>query len=130
VVDEKLLEGKLMLFRELYENRTFDKQKLRAILIFLVNYIRFKEPETNRIFKERVDQLTDKKSTMDIWEQVAIWQLEDAFEEGFQIGLQMGNEQTVRNFLSKTDLPVERIASLVKVPIDFVEKIKADLVTK
>ena len=67
---------------------------------------------------------------MDIWEQVAIWQLEDAFEEGFQIGLQMGNEQTVRNFLSKTDLPVERIASLVKVPIDFVEKIKADLVTK
>ena len=68
VVDEKLLEGKLMLFRELYRNRTFDKQKLRAILIFLVNYIRFREQETNRIFRERVDQFTDKKSTMDIWE--------------------------------------------------------------
>jgi predicted transposase YdaD len=138
VIDEKLLEGKLMLFRELYQNRTFDKQKLRAILIFLVNYIRFKDPETNRIFRERVDQFTDKKSTMDIWEQVAVWQKEDAFEEGMNKGLQEGlqkgvqksQERSVRNLLSDTEFSIDKIASLVEVPVAFVEKIKAELAAK
>jgi flagellar biosynthesis/type III secretory pathway protein FliH len=87
---------------------------------------------------------------MDIFEQVAEWQKQDLREEGRNLGIQeglreglqeglqkglqegllKGQEQSVRNLLSNTGFSVEKIASLVEVSIDFVEKIKADLAAK
>ncbi len=101
-LDNKLLAGKLFIFRKLYENGVFEKQKLQAILVFLKNYIRFENPETNRIFKEEIDHITGKKNTMDIFEQVAEWKLQDAKEEGKKEGVEEGKNQSVRSALANT----------------------------
>jgi hypothetical protein len=121
-LDNKLLKGKLFIFRKLYEGGIFEKQKLRAILTFLDNYVQFENPEYNRKFRYEIDKITDKKNTMDIFEQVAEWR--------FQDGLEQGDEKAVKVLLANTEFSVEKIASLVDVPISFVEKIKKELQTK
>jgi predicted transposase YdaD len=118
-LDNKLLAGKLFIFRKLYENGVFEKQKLQAILVFLKNYIRFENPETYRIFEAKVDNITGKKNTMDIFEQVAEWKLEDAREEWVN--------KSVQSLLTKTDFSVEKIASVLDVPVSTVEKIQSEL---
>ena len=121
-LDNKLLKGKLFIFRKLYEGGIFEKQKLRAILTFLDNYVQFENPEYNRKFRYEIDKITDKKNTMDIFEQVAEWR--------FQDGLEQGDEKAVKVLLANTEFSVEKIASLVDVSIPFVEKIKKELQTK
>jgi hypothetical protein len=121
-LDNKLLKGKLFIFRKLYERGIFEKQKLRAILTFLDNYVQFENPEYYRKFRYEIDKITDKKNTMDIFEQVAEWR--------FQDGLEQGDEKAVKVLLANTEFSVEKIASLVDVSIPFVEKIKKELQTK
>jgi len=60
-VDEILLEHKMMIVSLLHEKGVFDEHKINAIMTFLENYVHFKKPETNRIFRKRVDQKTGKK---------------------------------------------------------------------
>ena len=125
-LDNKLLAGKLFIFRKLYENGVFEKQKLKAILTFLNNYIRFADKETNRIFKEEIDHITGKKNTMDIFEQVEEWKLQDAAEEGMKKGL----EKSVRSLLAKTEFSVKEIASMLDLPVSTVKKIQQELKAK
>ena len=40
-LDKKLLTGKLFIFRKLYEKGIFGKRKMKAILVFLDNYVQF-----------------------------------------------------------------------------------------
>jgi len=129
-IDKKLLDGKLFIFRRLFDNGVFERDKLKAILRFLDNYIQFDNPEMNRTFKEEIDKITGKKNTMDIFEQLAQWQREDGIEIGFEKGRQQEKENTVRIFLSHTEFDTEKIASLVGVPISLVEKIKEELRAK
>ena len=95
-------------------------------MAFLITYIRFEDPETNRTFEERVEPFTDKEIFMDIFEQVAEWQKQDLLEEG----MQKVQEKSVRNLLLNTEFSVEKIASLIEVSLDFVEKIKAEYSAK
>lgn len=60
-IDEILLEHKMLIVNLLYDRRIFSERKINAIMSFLKNYVRFKKPETNRTFNERVDQKTGKK---------------------------------------------------------------------
>jgi hypothetical protein len=53
-LDKKLLDGKLFIFRKLYENGIFEKAKLRAILKFLDSYILFENRETSRILGKKL----------------------------------------------------------------------------
>jgi len=62
-VDEILIEHKLMIVSLLQEKGVFGEHKIKAIMTFLENYVRFKKPETNRIFRKRIDQRTGKKNT-------------------------------------------------------------------
>jgi hypothetical protein len=126
-LDNKLLKGKLFIFRKLYEKGVFASQKLQAILTFLNNYVRFEDPEYNRKFRDEIDKITDKKDTMDIFEQVAEWRREEGIEEGLKKGLKEGLEKAVKVLLANTELPVEKIASEVGVPVSFVENIKNKL---
>jgi hypothetical protein len=125
-LDNKLLKGKLFIFRKLYEGGVFEKQKLQAILTFLNNYVRFENPEYNRKFSNEIDKITDKKNTMDIFEQVAEWRLEEARE----VGLNEGLEKAVKVLLANTEFSAEKIASEVGVSVSFVEKIKNKLQEK
>lgn len=125
-LDGKLLKGKLFIFRKLYEGGIFEKQKLRAILTFLHNYVRFENPRANRIFKKEIDNITGKKNTMDIFEQVAEWKRLDGVEEG----MKKAEEKSVRSLLTKTKFSVEKIASVLDVPVARVEKIQQELKTK
>jgi hypothetical protein len=59
---------------------------------------------------------------MDIFEQVAEWR--------FQDGLEQGQEKAVKGLLANTEFSVEKIASLVDVPISFVERVRKELQPK
>jgi hypothetical protein len=122
-LDNKLLKGKLFIFRKLYLKGVAEKQKLRAIFAFLNNYLRFEDSEFNRKFSNEIDKITDKKNSMDIFEIVAEWRREEAVEEGLKKGL----EKAVEVLLANTEFSVEKIASEVGVSVSFVENIKNKL---
>jgi hypothetical protein len=115
-VDAKLLEGKLFVFRKLYERGIFGKPKMEAVLRFLNNYVRFEKSETNRIFTEEIDKITGKTNTMSIIEQVTELRVEEARREG--------DEKAVRLLLQNTEFSVEKIADLVGVAVAFVKEVK------
>lgn len=120
--DEQLLQQKILILKLLYRNGLFDKRKIKAILSFLHNYVRFAKPETNRIFINEIDLITGKKNTMDIFEQVAELRAEEALERERRI--------FVKNLLSGTRFSVEKIAALANVPVEFVSKIKKRMKVK
>jgi len=138
--DVLLLEQKIMIARLLHEKGTFSDSKIKAIEVFLNNYVTFKKPETNRIFRERIDQITDKKNTMGIVEQLVQIKAEEAKEEGLREGLEQGLEKGleqgrsegrenssvvfVHNLLANTEFSTDKIASLANVSLEFVNKVK------
>ena len=77
-----------------------------------------------------IDKITDKKNSMDIFEQVAEWRWEDGKEEGLKQGLEKGLEKAVRVLLANTEFSVEKISSEVGVSVSFVERVKKELQTK
>ena len=129
-LDNKLLAGKLFIFRKLYEGGLMGKTKMQAILMFLDNYVRFEKTETNRIFRNEIDKITGKINTMDIFEQVAEMKRQEGLEEGRQEGLEEGLERSVRALLAKTEFSVEKIASLIGVPVTFVSKLAKEVRSK
>jgi hypothetical protein len=122
-LDERLLAGKLFIFRKLYENGLFEKPKLQAILTFLKNYVRFENRETYRIFDEHVDAITDKKNTMDIFQQVEEMRWEEGLKAGMRKGLRKGKEEAVRILLANTRFSGKKIAALVGVSEIFVQRL-------
>jgi hypothetical protein len=122
-LDDLLLKEKLQLVRLLFRENLFSKPKIRAIFIFLNNYILFESPTTNRIFMREVDLITRKNNTMGILEQVAEMRAEDAREKA----LVEGDEKSIRLFLRHTEFSHERIAALVGVSIDIVVRINKEL---
>ncbi len=126
-INKKLLEGKLFIFRKLYEGGVFQRRKLQAILTFLDNYIRFENPETNRIFRTEIDKITGKTNTMDIFEQVAEMRRQEGLEEGHRKGLEEGVEKSVKVLLANTEFSVGKIASLMGVPVAFVRKLSKEI---
>ena len=117
-VDAALLKGKLFIFRKLYENGVFEKRKLQAILTFLNSYVRFENKETYRTFNNEIDKITEKANTMDIFEIAAEMRAEEKTWE------------FVKNLLTKTSHPVDEIASLADVTVDFVKEVKKSLKKK
>jgi hypothetical protein len=118
-IDAILLEHKLMIVTLLQGKGIFGERKINAIMAFLKNYVRFKKPETNRIFRGQVDQKTGKKNTMGIIEQLAEIKAEEVRKEGKQ--------ESVRLFLANTEFSMSKIANLVGVSIYFVKKVKESL---
>lgn len=126
-VDQKLLEGKLFIFRKLYENGIFEREKLRAIFKFLENYVRFENPEMNRIFNEEIDNITGKKNTMNIFEQVEEMRRQEGLEKGLELGIEKGLRKSIIGLLTNTEFSEEKIASLIDAPINLVKEISKDV---
>lgn len=127
VPDSVLLDQKLNVAKVLFEKGLFTREKIAAILTFLNNYVLFKNPQINRIFKDRFDLITGKKDTMDIFERVAELRAEEALERGRAEGQQESNRTVVKNLLEESDFSLEKIATIVNVPVDFVKQIKREL---
>ena len=68
-----------------------------------------------RIFREKVDEVTHKSNTMDI------------FKAATEIEIEERVEGIVRNLLTNTEFSDDKIASLAEVSVDFVREVKEDL---
>jgi predicted transposase YdaD len=108
-VDKQLLDGKLFIFRKLYENGVFERPKITAILRFLDSYVLFEKPEINRTFRLKIDEITNKLNTMDILEQVVI---------------ENKTAEIIERLFVKTSLSIEEIADVAGVTVDFVKEVK------
>lgn len=98
--------------------------------MFLDNYVRFENPETNRIFSNEIDKITGKLTTMDIFEQVAEMRWQEGLEEGHRKGLEEGVAKSVKVLLANTKFSVAKIASLVGVSATFVRKLSLEVRAK
>jgi hypothetical protein len=87
------------------------------------HYLPFDDQEINCKFRERVDRLTSKKNTMDIFEQIA----EMAREEGVEKGKKEAKEAIVRDLMAGTKFSDEKIASLTRIPVRRVASIRKKL---
>ena len=130
--DLALLEEKMRISMLVKEKlAVFGEKKASAILLFLKNYVVFKNQEINVIFMERHDKIFQKENTMGIFEQFAEIRHEEGLQEGLQRGIEKGMEEglekAVRVLLSNTEFSTEKIADLVGVPIGVVRKIKSEL---
>jgi hypothetical protein len=127
--DRELLRQKLLVVSLLLDKKIFGEKKIAAIMRFLNNYVHFKKPETNRIFRIEVDKKIGKNNIMGIHEQVTEIKVQEALEEGNR-RLRASQEQSVKAFLCNTEFSVEKIASLVGVSVSFVEQVKGSLRNK
>lgn len=113
IPEDELLNNKLLAARRLQE-KGFDMTKIRAIFNFLRNYVLFEKPETNRKF-DNLFKATDKASVMNTVEYLKMEGREEAATT------------FVENLLKGSDFPVEKIASLANVSVEFVNKVKGQL---
>ncbi len=129
IPEPELLERKILIAGKLLR-KGFNQRKIKAIFVFLENYVLFDDQEMNRIFKERV-QSHDKNNIMGIDEYVKMVAKEEGMEEGREQGRVEGEERKsrffVENLLSNTDFSVEKISSLAGVAVEFVMEIKSGL---
>lgn len=102
--------------------RGLPSRKIRAIFNFLENYVLFEDPEMNRIFREQIKPY-DKNNVMSVDEFVK----QTGIEKGIEIGRENSSRLFVENLLKESSFPVEKIASLANVTVDFVNKIKNEL---
>jgi len=87
---------------------------------------------------KQVDQITGKKNTMGIIEQLAEIKAEEALAKGLVQGEQKGRleakleekENFVIALLNNTEFSADKIASMVGAPVPFVEKVKRGLISK
>jgi predicted transposase/invertase (TIGR01784 family) len=127
-----LLDRKVLIARKLLR-KGFSLRKIRAIFVFLENYILFDDPEMNRTFKERI-QSHDKNNIMGIDEYLKHVGREEGLaeglEKGIEKGIEKGKEESNRLFvenLLKEGFPIKKIASLANVTLAFIKTVKADL---
>ena len=76
---------------------------------------------------EQIDQITGKKNTMGIIEQLAQIKSEEAREEGLAQGQEISRRLFVENLLKNTEFSMEKIASLAGVPVELVHSVKNNL---
>jgi Putative transposase, YhgA-like len=129
-VDAVLLEEKLKLAKLLVQKGLFNKPKIKMVFWFLNNYICFEKTETYRIFEQQVDNITEKKDTMGIIEQVCEVRQEEGRKKGLKEGDQKARRQMVENLLRNTKFSADKIASLANVTLAFVNRVKKELAAK
>ena len=119
-----LLDRKVLIARKLLQ-KGFSKRKIRAIFVFLENYVVFKDPEMNLNFKNRIES-KDKNNIMGIDEYLKQVGREEGLAEGLEKGKEESNRLFVENLL-KEGFPTKKIASLANVTLAFIKTVKADL---
>jgi hypothetical protein len=136
IPEQELLDRKVLIASKLLR-KGFPKKKIRAIFTFLENYVLFKNPETNSIFKERI-RSQDKNDIMGIDEYLKMVAKEEGIKEGQKKGIKKGrieekqkrSQLFVENLSTRTDFSVKKIADLACVTEAFVKKVQKGLKSK
>jgi hypothetical protein len=118
IPEQELLERKLLIAKELLR-KGYSERKVRAIMVFLKNYVLFEDPKMNRIFTKQVRSY-DKNNVMNTIEFVRM----EAKEEGLAEGRTAGLVAAVKNIVATTEFSDEKIASLIGVTVDFVKGVR------
>ena len=134
LADNSLFDLKLSLSRKLLLKQ-FSKDKIRTLFRFIKLYIRFENSTFIHKFEEKIDEITNRQTTMGLEEFVIDRAKRIGLKEGRQEGRQEGKQETdyenkvtfVTNLLQQTDFSVDKIATLACVDNVFVEKIKITL---
>jgi len=92
---------------------------------FLENYVLFDDPDLNRIFIKRI-KTQDKSNIMGIDEYIKQEAREEAWAEARAEAILEERERFVESLLNDSNFPVEKIASLANVTVEFVNKIRND----
>ena len=99
--------------------------------------MRFQKPETNVIFEQEYDKLTNRQGTMGIEQLLLTLAKQEGQQEGRQEGRREGIEQgikerlekdafVIRNLLTSTSFSDADIARLVGVEVGFVSRLRAE----
>jgi hypothetical protein len=121
IPESELLDQKVFIASSLLRHG-FSKRKVQAIFTFLEGCILFEDPKMNRTFRERI-QSQDKDNIMGIDEYLK----SVGREQGIALGEEKRSRQVVEQLLRDGLYSVEKIADLVGVTVDFVQKVKASL---
>lgn len=124
IPEQALLERKVLIASKLLR-RGFQSRKVRAIMKFLENYVLFDDPDLNRIFIKRI-KTQDKSNIMGIDEYIKQEAREEAWAEARAEAILEERERFVESLLNDSNFPVEKIASLANVTVEFVNKIRND----
>jgi len=97
--DAALMEIKIKLYRQLLE-KSFSKDKIRKLIIFLDSYISFADSENDCIFDNKIKEITGRTETMGIEEMVLAEREERGQERGMRLGkefgIRLGEERGIR----------------------------------
>jgi hypothetical protein len=130
LAENKLFDLKIELVKELLK-KDFTKEKIRCLLQFLKLYIRFENQELINKFDTEIDIIKNRQTTMGIEEFI----LDRERRVGMKKGVELGEKNATykkdlaftQSLLTQTDFSEEKIANLVSVSIEFVQKVKATL---
>jgi predicted transposase/invertase (TIGR01784 family) len=126
ISDENLLSLKIGLVKMLLQ-RDISPRKIRSIITFLRLYVRFDNAEIITKFDKELSLLTNKHTTMGIEEFVLQRAKNEGIEKGIEIGISQKNLDFVKTLLNETNFSIQKIATMVGVPVSFVEEVKASL---
>ena len=126
LAENKLFDLKIDLVKELLK-KDFTKEKIRSLFQFLKLYIRFDNQELINKFDTEIDIIKNRQTTMGIEEFI--------LDRERRVGMKKAREETTyekdvaftKSLLTQTDFSEEKIAVLVGVDIEFVQKVKASL---
>ena len=128
--DKGLLSLKLDLTRRLLA-KPFSKDKIRVLMTFLKQYVRFEKPETTAIFDQQYEKLTKQRKTMGIEEFVIYQAKKESFNQGVEEGIEQGRREKDRivvcNLIDGSTFTDEQIAHIVGVEVTVVAQIRAEL---
>ncbi|OIN59759.1 hypothetical protein [Arsenicibacter rosenii] len=117
---DALLEEKISLAKHLL-GKQYAKPKIRALMNFLKLYVRFGDTIKDRIFEERLDQLTNQlPQTMGIEEFV----IARAHQQGLAEGEKKALDLMIRALIRETDFSDDKIAGMAGVPVERVARLR------
>ena len=116
--DSFLINLKFELVKQLYA-KNFPRQKIRSVLKFIKNHVRFENKENNGTFEIKLQELKPIRETMGIEEQIRELIRDDAKEEGLEEGLAKG--------LAESKLKLQSIARNITLNLGYTQKQTAQM---
>jgi predicted transposase YdaD len=143
ISESDLLDRKVLIASKLL-NKGFSARKIKAIFVFLENYILFDDSKMNLNFTKRI-QPHDKNNIMGIDEYIKMVSREKGLAEGLAEGLEKGlaegiakgitkgiakgrkaeKTEIVKRLLADKEFPIKKIAHIAGVSVDFVKTLKS-----
>ena len=123
--DDSLMEIKLALARH-FLKMSLPKKKIRLIISFLKNHIRFKKSKNNIIFEKHYQQITGSSKTMGLEEQILDIAEKRGEKRGIKLGEKRGKKEIIINMLQNgfTDDVIVKVTAMTP---DYVQKIRTSL---